>query len=119
MRVDVERYVQGDDICMSNKAQRHKPYGSLQSLPIPTDKWKHLSMDFVMGLPKSKDWREVEYDSIFVIIDRLTKMVYNKPVFTILDTEQLAEVLIEAVIRYHGLLDCIITNRGSLFTSKF
>ena len=55
MRADVEKYVQGCDICMSSKVQRHKPYGSLQSLPIPTHKWKDLSMDFVTRLPKSKD----------------------------------------------------------------
>ena len=119
MRVDVEKYVQGCDICMSSKAQRHKPYGSLQSLPVPTHKWKDLSMDFVTGLPKSKDWRGVEYDSILVIIDRLTKMVHYEPVLTTLDAEQLAEVLIEAVIKYHGLPDSIVTDRGSLFTSKF
>ncbi len=60
MRADVEKYVQGCDICMSSKVQRHKPYGSLQSLLVPTHKWKDLSIDFVTGLPKSKDWRGVE-----------------------------------------------------------
>ena len=69
IRSDVEKYVQGCDICMSCKAQRHKAYGNLQTLPIPTHKWKDLSMDFVTGLPKSKDWRGVEYDSILVIVD--------------------------------------------------
>ncbi len=76
-------------------------------------------MDFVTWLPKSKDWRGVKYDSILVIVDRLTKMVHYKPVLTTLDVEQLAWVLIEAVIKYHGLPDSIVTDRGSLFTSKF
>ena len=53
------------------------------------------------------------------MIDRLTKMVYYEPVLTTLDTEQLAEVLIEIVIKYHGLPDSIATDWGSLFTSKF
>lgn len=76
-------------------------------------------MDFVTGLPKSKDCRGVEYDSILVIFDRLTKMVHSEPVLTTLDVEQLAEVLIEAVIKYHGLPDSIVTGLGSLFTSRF
>ena len=119
MRANVEKYVQRCDICMSSKAQKHKPYGSMQSLPVPSHKWKDLSMDFVTGLSKSKDWRGVEYDSILVIVDRLTKMVHYEPAFTTLDAEQLAKVLIEAVIKYHGLPDSIVTDRGSLFTSKF
>ena len=119
IRADVEKYVQGCDICMSCKAQKHKPYGSLQSLPVPTHKWKDLSMDFVIGLPMSKDWRGVEYDSILVIVDPLTKMIHYEPVLATLDAEQRAKVSIEAVIKYHGLPDSIVTNRGPLFISKF
>ncbi len=76
-------------------------------------------MDFVTGLSKSKDWRGIEYDSIFVIVDRLTKMIHYKLVLTTIDARQPAEVLIEAVIKYHGLPDSIGTDQGSLFTSKF
>ena len=67
-------------------------------------------MGFVTRLSKSKDWRGVEYNSILVIVDQLTKMVHYKPVLTTLDAEQLTEVLIEMVIHYHGLPDSIITN---------
>ena len=69
MRADDEKYVQGCDICISSKAQRHKPYRSIQILAVPTHKEKNLSIDFVTGLPKSKDWDGVEYDSILVIVD--------------------------------------------------
>ena len=67
-------------------------------------------MDFMTELLKSKDWQGIEYDSIFVIVDQLTKMVYYEPVLTILDAEKLAEVLIEMVIKYHGLPNSIITD---------
>ena len=50
---DVKAYVKGCDVCLALKAVRHKPYGDLQSLPIPTYLWKDLSMDFVTGLPIS------------------------------------------------------------------
>ena len=55
LRHDVEAYVKGCDVCLASKAVRHKPYGDLQSLPVPTHRWKDLSMDFVTGLPISTD----------------------------------------------------------------
>ena len=76
-------------------------------------------MDFVTGLPISTNWKGDSYDSILVIVDQLTKMVHYKPVKITINTPGLAEVIIDVVICYHGLLDLIITDRGSLFTSKF
>ncbi len=55
LRQDVETYVKGCDVCFASKAVRHKPYGDLQLLPVPTHWWKNLSMDFVTGLPISTD----------------------------------------------------------------
>ena len=69
LRRDVESYVRGCDVCLASKAVRHKPYGDLQSLPIPTHWWKDLSMDFVTGLPLFSDWKGNSYDSILVIVD--------------------------------------------------
>ena len=76
-------------------------------------------MNFVTGLPISTDWKGDSYDSILVIVDQLTKMVHYKPVKVIIDASGLAEVIINMMVRHHGLLDSIVTNRGSLFTSKF
>ena len=59
------------------------------------------------------------YNSILVIIDRLTKMVHYKPVKVTFDIPGLAEVIIDMVICHHGFLDSIVTNKGSLFTLKF
>ena len=55
LRKDVENYVRGCDVCLTLKAVCHKPYGDLQSLPVPTHRWKDLLMDFVTGLPFSAD----------------------------------------------------------------
>ena len=55
LRRDVENYVRGCDVCLASKTVRHKPYGDLQSLLVPTHQWKDLSMDFVTGLPLSAD----------------------------------------------------------------
>ena len=119
LRKDVEDYVRGCDVCLASKAVRHKPYGDLQSLPVPTHRWKDLSMDFVTGLPLSADWKGDSYDSILVIVDRLTKMVHYEPVKVTIDAPGLAEVIIDVVVRHHGLPDSIISDRGAIFISKF
>ena len=119
LRRDVDNYVRGCDVCLASKAVRHKPYGDLQSLPVPTHCWKDLSMDFVTGLPILTDWKGDSYNSILVIVYRLTKIVYYEPVKVIIDAPGLAEVIINVVVRHHGLPDSIITDQGSLFTSKF
>ena len=119
LRKDIEAYVKGCDICLGSKAVRHKPYGDLQFLLVPTHRWKDLSMDFVTGLPISTDWKGDSYDSILVIIDRLTKMVHYEPVKVTTDAPGLAEVILDVVVWHHGLPNSIVSNRGSLFTSKF
>ena len=76
-------------------------------------------MDFVTGLPLSADWKSDNYDSTLVIVNRLTKIVHYKPFKVTIDTPGLAKVIIDVVVWHHGLPDSIVTNRGSLFTSKF
>ncbi len=76
-------------------------------------------MDFVTSLPISADWKGDSYDSILVIIDRLTKMIHYEPVKVMIDVPGLVEVIIDMVVRHHGVPESIVTDRGSLFTSKF
>ena len=71
------------------------------------------------GLPVSNDWKGKSYDLIFVIVDRLIKMVHYKPVKITIDAPGLAEVIIDVVVYYNSLPDYIITDWGSLFMSKF
>ncbi len=116
---DVEAYVKGGNVCLASKAVGPKPYGDLQSLPVPTHRWKDLSIDFVTGLLISADWKGDSYDLILVIVDRLTKMVHYELVKVMINTPDLAEVIIDVVVRQHGVLESIVADRGLLFTSKF
>ena len=76
-------------------------------------------MDFVTGLPISTNWKEDSYDSILVIIDQLTKMVHYKQVMITINVPGLAEVKIDIVVYHHSLPNWIMTDRRSLFISKF
>ena len=119
LRRDIEAYVKGCDVCLGSKAVRHKLYRDLQSLSISTHQWKELSIDFVMELPNLTNWKGDSYDFILVIVDWLTKMVHYEPVKITINTLGLAEVILDVVVQYHGLLDSIMSDRGSLLTSKF
>ena len=70
-------------------------------------------------MPISTDWKEDSYNSILVIVDRLTKMVHYEAVKVIIDAPGLAEVIIDVVVRHHGFPDSIVTDRESFFTLKF
>ena len=76
-------------------------------------------MNFVIELPVSTNWKGDTYDSILVIVDRFTKMVYYKPVMVTINTLNLAEVILDVVVWYHGLPDLIVSDWGLVFTSKF
>ena len=67
----------------------------------------------------SADWNSNSYDSVLVIVDRLTKMMHYEPIKVIIDTPGLAKVIIDVVVRYHCLSDSIISDRKAIFTSKF
>jgi hypothetical protein len=78
MKIEIARYVAKCDTCRHVKAIHMKAAGPLQSLPIPTWKWEDISMDFIMRLPRTAKG----FDSIWVIIDWLTKTTHFLPVKT-------------------------------------
>ncbi len=88
-------------------------------LPILIYWWKNLSIDFIIGLIISANRKSNSYDLILVIVDQLTKLVYYKPVKITINTLDLAEVIINVIVHHHRVSELIITDRGSLFISKF
>ena len=120
LRKDVESYVKECDLCAKTKHSRHKPYGLLQSPKPPEEAWKSIAWDFIVKLPKSPDpLTGVEYDSILVIVDRLTKYAYFMPYLEASNAEQLASTFLRTVFANHGMPDEIISDRDKLFTSQF
>lgn len=82
----------------------------MQSLSIPTHDLKNLSIDFVIGLLLLIDWNNDSYDAILVVIDYLMKIMYYKPVKSIIDAADLAKIIINMIIKYHNLPESIINN---------
>ncbi len=76
-------------------------------------------MAFITGLIASTNWKGETYDFILIIVDRLTKMVHYEPVKVTINAPGLAKVIIDLVVRHHGFPDSIVSDRGSVFTSKF
>ncbi len=116
---DIEAYVKGCNVCLALKAICHKLYEDLQLLPIPTHWWKDLSVDFITGLPISADWKDDSYNSILVIVDRLTKMVHYELFKVTINALGQAIVIINVVMCHHGVSGSIVTNWDLLFISKF
>ena len=80
--------------CLQVKAEHQRPAGLQQPLPIPEWKWEHITMDFIIGLPRSNKGM----DSIWVIVDRLTKSAHFLPVKTIYNADKLAIIYIDEIV---------------------
>ena len=76
-------------------------------------------MDFIMDLSISTDWKGESYDSILVIVDRLTKIVHYEPVKVTINASGLVKVILDVVVWHHGFPNSIVSDRGLLFTLKF
>ena len=118
MEDEVKEYIASCDICQRTKTKRHRPFGELQSLPVPERPWQEISMDFITDLPPSRRGSDV-YDAILVVIDRFTKYARYVPCRKTMTAEQLATVLVDDVFMDFGLPDGIVSDRGSVFTSGY
>jgi hypothetical protein len=115
MKRDVTEYVTLCDTCQRVKVEHQRPAGLLQSLKIPELKWEEIGMDFIVRLPRT----QVGYDSIWVIVDHLTKVAQFIPIKTTYSGAKLAELYMSRIMCLHGVPKKIVSNRGSQFTSKF
>jgi hypothetical protein len=115
MKIEIARYVAKCDVCQRVKAVHLKSAGPLQSLPISEGKWEDISMDFIVGLPKTSKG----YDSIWVIVDPFTKVAHFLPVKTLYPTKTYAELYIARIMSLHGVRKTIVSDRGPQFVSRF
>ncbi|GAU11620.1 hypothetical protein TSUD_346120 [Trifolium subterraneum] len=114
MKQDIVQYVQNCLVCQQTKTTNTLPAGLLQPLPIPSQIWEDLAMDFITGLPSSHG-----YTVILVVVDRLTKYAHFIPMKTDYSSKSVAEVFMQNVVKLHGLPKSIVSDRDKVFTSAF
>ena len=101
--------------CQQVKAEHQAPAGKLHPLSIPEWKWEKITMDFVLGLPRT--FRK--HDAIWVIVDRLTKSAHFLPVQQSDSLDKLSRIYVSEIVRLHGVPISIVSDRDPRFTSHF
>ncbi|KAA3483477.1 DNA/RNA polymerases superfamily protein [Gossypium australe] len=115
MKRDISEFVSKCLICQQVKAEHQVPSGLLQPIMIPEWKWDRITMDFVSGLPMTPSKK----DTVWVIVDRLTKSAHFIPVRTDYSLDKLAELYVSQILRLHGVPSSIVSDRDPRFTLRF
>ena len=114
MKRDVKKLCQKCITCKQAKS-RVMPHGLYSPLPIPSEPWVDISMDFVFGLPRSKGGK----DYVFVMVDRFSKMAHFIPCHKTDNATDIAGLYFKKIVCLHGIPRTIVSDRDVKFLSYF
>jgi hypothetical protein len=112
MKQTVQRYVQQCQVCQQAKIEHIRQPGLLQPLPVPSQAWEIVSLDFIEGLPSSD-----RFNAILVVIDKFTKYGHFIPIHHPYTALQIAKIYLDNIYKLHGLPQYMISDRDPIFTS--
>ncbi|GKA80530.1 putative reverse transcriptase domain-containing protein [Tanacetum coccineum] len=115
MKRDIATYVSKCLTCAKVKAEHQRPSGLLQQPEIPEWKWDKITMNLITKLPRSRS----RHDTIWVIVNKLTKLAYFLAIREDSSTEKLTRLYIDVIVACHGVPVLIILDRDGRFTSHF
>ncbi|GJQ97501.1 putative reverse transcriptase domain-containing protein [Tanacetum coccineum] len=115
MKKDIAEYVSKCLTCLKVKAKHQRPSGLFQQPEVPIWKWEGIAIDFVTKLPRTSSG----HDTIWVIVDRLTKSAHFLPMREDYKMDRLARLYLNEIVARHGVPISIISDRDSCFTSRF
>src|SRR5215510_10997257 len=108
MQQDITDYVTSCDVCQHTKSRNIKEGGLLQPIEIPSRPWEIITMDFIVQLPSTY---RTHFDSIFVVVDKLTKMAHFLPMKANYTAIQVAKIFIDGIVCLHGVPKKVISDR--------
>jgi hypothetical protein len=114
MRREVVQFIARCTTCQKAKSQLN-PHGLYMPLPAPSVPWEDISIDFMLGLPRTKRGR----DSIFVVVDRFSKIAHFIPCHKTDDASHIADLFFKEIIRLHGMPNTIVSDHDTRFLSHF
>ena len=114
MKRDIVEFVSKCLLCQQVKVEHQKSVKTLQPLPILEWKWEHITVNFVVDLPRT----QTNDDAIWVIVDRLTKSAYFLAIRNTFSLERLPKLYIDKVVKLHGVSVTIVSDRDPRFTSR-
>ena len=109
MKSGVREYIEACSVCARNKTSSGSRMGLLHPLPIPSRPWSDISMDFVTGLPASK-----ENTTVLTVVDRFSKMTHFIAMPKLPSSKETAEAMMNQVFRIHGSWYCRIPSANAM-----
>ena len=115
MKRDVTEYVSKCLTCRQVKVEHQVSSGLLNPIPIPQWKWDNIAINFVFDLPLMQK----KHDSLWLIIDRLTKSAQFIPIRIDYSMDRLAELYVDEIVRLHGVPLSMVSDQDLRFISRF
>lgn len=114
LKKEVNSFVAGCDTCQRTNYETLKSSGLLQPLPIPTQIWTDIAMNFIENLPSTYD-----RNAILVVVDRLSKYGHFIPIKHSYSATKVADIFIREIFHLHGMLAIVVSARDPIFISQF